>query len=697
MSARSLNSLNSLTSISLLSLVALVGCGADPAPPPNVVTPVSSAPTASATTSASTVTNPPPAKVGWDRLERAAFNRAAVRANLPLYWTVDADKDGAIDPNEVASLLFYPTSTVWAKDGAFTPEFETAYARVLEIDRDPLAGATGSVDEIKRRRLVIEDLDQGRPTLVRTDLHAGSESDRNFVHKMLAVASVIDELYAHALGVDVMASQVPKDDVASQSLLRRNWGPKCDGPKTEKEKLCSAIPGAPQPLVDVYPKSLQGDGTSSKFCETIEKDPTAKKLIDPFVVVREEKGKLIPVSLEVAYPELMQKASKALADAADAVVDKDEAPLKAYLKAASKSFATNKWLGADEAWAKMSATNSKWYVRVAPDETYWEPCSHKAGFHVTFAKINRDSIAWQDKLSPHRQEMETTLAKLIGKDYKARKVDFHLPDFIDIVINAGDDRDSFGATIGQSLPNWGPVADGRGRTVAMSNLYTDPDSMSAHREMASSLLSTESLTAYVDDPTPGLIGTILHEATHNLGPAHEYKVKGQIDEQVFGGDLAAMLEELKAQTGGLYFIEVLRKKGIFTDQLARQTYADSLVWTFGHVAQGMTSASGQRKPYSQLAAIQLGFLLEEKAIEWDAKAKAANGKDDGAFVFHYEKLAASIEKLMQIVGKIKATGDKAGAEALAKKYVEGDAVPQKVVTERVLRSPKASFVYAIDY
>ena len=48
---------------------------------------------------------------------------------------------------------------------------------------------------------------------------------------------------------------------------------------------------------------------------------------------------------------------------------------------------------ADEAWAKMTVDNSKWYVRVAPDETYWEPCAQKAGFHLTFARINQGSQA----------------------------------------------------------------------------------------------------------------------------------------------------------------------------------------------------------------------------------------------------------------------------------------------------------------
>ncbi len=75
---------------------------------------------------------------------------------------------------------------------------------------------------------------------------------------------------------------------------------------------------------------------------------------------------------------------------------------------------------------------------------------------------------------------------------------------------------------------------------------------------------------------------------------------------------------------------------------------------------------------------------------------AANGKDKGAFVIDYPKLPASVEKMMQAIGRIKATNDKAAAEALAAKYVDGTVVPQNVITKRELRFPKASFVYAID-
>ena len=242
------------------------------------------------------------------------------------------------------------------------------------------------------------------------------------------------------------------------------------------------------------------------------------------------------------------------------------------------------------------------------------------------------------------------------------------------------------------------MKESRARTVAMSNLFNDPDSLARRRANAESLVTKESMGSYAKDTTPGLLSTILHEATHNLGPTHEYVFKGKKDDEAFGGGLSSMLEELKAQTGALFFIGFLKDKGIITPELAQQTYMDSLTWTFGHISQGMWAdeAKTKRKAYSQLAAIQLGFLLDEGAITFDKTGHAANGTDLGAFTIHFDKLPAAISKLMATVGRIKATNDKDGALALAQKYVEGEVVPHQAIVERYNRSPLPSLVYALD-
>ncbi len=637
---------------------------------------------------------PPPAPRGERRygtLKRPDFNRLAVRQNLPLYWRADDDGDGSVDPAEVAGLMFYPSPGEWVKDGAFTPAFEAAYDRLTQAASSRPSDPES--EETRRRFFVTKDLDQGRATLVESDLTGLSVQDKRFVAHMLKVADLVDDLYELQNGAAAMATRVAADP-ESRSLFRRNRGPKCVAPATEKQPECSAIPGAPKPVFGVYPAELQ---QQDKFCKQLETHKDAKALLDPFTVVRSEAGGLTAVPYTEAYATEMRAISDELHAAANAIRDPAENPLAFYLRDAARSFLSNDWKPADEAWAQMNVDNSKWYVRIAPDEVYWEPCAAKAGFHLSFARINQSSRTWQQKLVPIQQEMELRIAKAAGAPYRARKVTFHLPDFIDLVVNAGDDRDALGATIGQSLPNWGPVAnEGRGRTVAMVNLYTDPDSLAARRGQAESMLDRSSMGSYVGTTEPGLLNTILHEATHNLGPAHEYAVGGKKAPDVFGGPLASVMEELKAQTGGLYLIELLREKGIISDDMARQTYTDAIVWALGHVSQGMYTATGERKAYSNLAAMQIGFLLDAKALTWDVNAPAANGSDKGALIVHLDKLPGAIADMTRVVAGIKARGDRKAAEDMSKKYVDDSAVvPHDVIQERFQRFPKSSFVYAV--
>src|SRR5512145_1825824 len=180
----------------------------------------------------------------YARVERLAFNRAAVRLNLPVYWIADGNGNKRVDPDEIATLLFYPTATRWVKDGRFTADFERAYGQIAAWAAEPPLPTGLQPDEASRRRLVIADLDQGRPTLVRTDMRGASARDRTLAEHMLRVAALIDALYSRQIGAAELASRVPADDPSSQSLFRRNWGPRCAAPATESNSACTAIPGS---------------------------------------------------------------------------------------------------------------------------------------------------------------------------------------------------------------------------------------------------------------------------------------------------------------------------------------------------------------------------------------------------------------------------------------------------------------------
>lgn len=668
-----------------------VGCGsAEKKPDPAVAAPPPAA---------------PPPKL--DKIPRIDFNRRAAELALPVFWRTDANNDGALDPAELAVLWGVATSprAEWVDaKGAFTKTMLDAYARVVT----PTDFSSLAPEEQKRRQLVLEELAQGRPTLVETDLARGSAEDKAIVDNVLAAARVVEQIYAKQNGIDVLAAQIPDGDTASKMMFYRNQGPGCEAPKTEKNLDCSALASRPKKISGIYPAILQ-NGTDTKFCEVLEKRKDADKLMHQFHVVRVKEGgksegnaatdDLEAVPYHVAYKAEMEQVSGKLKTAADAIQDPKEAAFKAYLLAASQAFLDNKWEPADEAWAKMNAENSKWYLRIGPDETYFEPCSRKAGFHVSFARINLDSLEWQKKLEPVKADMEKALAALAGPPYKAREVNFHLPDFIDMVINAGDSRNAHGATIGQSLPNWGPVAnEGRGRTVAMTNLYIDKDSEQAWKEQVSSLFCSATMGKINFDPKLGVMSTVLHEAAHNLGPAHEYKVKGKTDDQIFGGATASTFEELKAQTMALWYADWLAGKGVIEKSAADVAHLRDVTWAFGHIAQGMYTAEKKPKAYSQLASIQMGSLHKAGVLVWNADATAANGTDKGCFEVDLGKWGSAVDALAKTVTGIKGKGDKAGAEKLKKDFVDAPgawADLRGTIETRWLRAPKASFVYAI--
>ena len=648
-------------------------------------TPARPLPTAPAQ-AAAPASRPPP--------DRRALNRAALELGLPLHWAADANGNGEVDPEELDVVWgLGPARDRWVANGALTPAFAEAWARVSQRAASP---SRPSGPDAPRQEALAREASQSQYVVVASDLRGSSNEDRALVDHLVDAAAVIERLYARQHGTLGMPARIPPDDGLSRLVFYVNQGPWCSAPATEKDPACTALDPRPPRLYGLYPDDLQ----AKPFCADLQKAPNAKALTDPFtVVVRDAKGALTAVPFHVQWKEDMAGVASHLRAAAAAVKSPEEKPLATYLSAAAKAFLDGSWFEADEAWARMNAENSRWYVRVGPDEVYHEPCNLKAGFHLTLASIDRTSLAWQKRLEPVKAEMERAIAAMAGKPYQARKVTFHLPDFIEIVLNAGDDRSPRGATIGQSLPNFGPVANGgRGRTVAMTNLYQDPESREVSRQRAEAVFCPDVMDDYSDERDPVVMGTVLHEAAHNLGPSHQYAVKGKTAEQIFGGPMASMLEELKAQTSALWLTDWLLARGVVDQPLARKAHVSDLAWTFGQIAQGMYDSEGKMKTYPALAAIQVGALLQAGVMAWRADRTAANGKDPGCISIDMERLPAAVEALERRVLGVKARGDVAEAGKLKADYVDAagpfEAI-RRIIAERYNRWPVATFMYSV--
>ena len=645
---------------------------------------------------ASAAAGDPRAAATFNRVGRSAFNRRAVELNQPLFWRGDTNGNGALDPEElVVTWTYTPLDRAELVNGEneFTPRFRAIYERMLRLDdTDPLGPA-----EKKRRDAVRVELSQRRPSLIESDFSTATDAEKVLVTHLLDAAVAIERLYARQQGTAGLQAKIPPDDAASAAMFFRNQGPFCKAARMEKDPECRAVPDSIRPVFGIYPGEIQKD---KSFCALLKKQKNAARLTDHFgIVVRgDAQNAFLPMKYSEAYRDDMETVAREL-EAAASQLEPDEAALKTYLNAAAKAFRDDDWEQADEAWVATSNGHSKYYVRVAPDEVVFEPCAWKAGFALTLGRINEASLEWRRRIEPIKQQLEDEFARLAGKPYRPRQVRFSLPDFVDLVLTAGDTRPAFGANAGQSLPNWGPVAERGGRTMVVSNLRGDPDGRKAWMERMASLLCRGTMGSVSTDPRFDIIGTVLHEAAHNLGPTREYKIRGRVDQAVFGGPLALMLEELKADTAAFYFPSELVRRTLITQRDAELAQTWAVGWAFATVAQGMFDAEGRPNTYGHLSSIELGSLQRAGALEWKDAEIAGNAADRGCFELHWDKWSAAVADLTTRVLRIKSRGDRLGAERLKKEWVDDDndwKRLRQVIAERWLRVPSGTFVYSVS-
>src|SRR4029079_8573756 len=105
---------------------------------------------------------------------------------------------------------------------------------------------------------------------------------------------------------------------------------------------------------------------------------------------------------------------------------------------------------------------------------------------------------------------------------------------------------------------------------------------------------------------------------------------------------------------------------------AMQSHYRDIAWAFGHISLGLYDSDNKPRTYSQLAAIQVGWLLKAGAVQWKAEESAANGTDKGCIAVDAAKLKPSIVELEKRVLGIRARGDKDDAAKLRTEFCDAD-------------------------
>ncbi|MBU0506796.1 MAG: hypothetical protein ABII18_03100 [bacterium] len=604
---------------------------------------------------------------GLPALSREDFNRLAKEIGddvAPFRWISDDKNPGIVDPDE----LLFPRQMDHHKyimqrpPYTFTLDFHDAYVELVNL---------------KRREVVRASLDEAIPVTFQTDLRHLSAPKKAMVRELVVTKQMIETLYRKQNGSYKYVEQVAaarETDPESYALFMRNEGPWCEAPATAANPFCHALFGFPKQVVGVYPSDID---VTDEFCASLTQEQN-----DPMTLLAyNAEGDLVgtPYHEQEYYAHDMIAVARSLERAAGHLNGiPEEKAMVDYLLAAANAFRTGDWENADEKWVAMNRYGGDFALRVAPDEQYWDPCGRTAGFEFWFAVIDKEAEAMVDKfqLAERFAAMEEDLASLTPL-YEPKQIAFDLPDFSRTAMIAGDAHFPRSVMLGQMLPNsmnHGP------RMNIFTGHYLDQYSMEMRGQIAQEFMAEENLLFLSMDPEyAGKVSTLVtmfHELTHSLGPnpyRHTFVVNTdgsqKLDDegepielfQALGPRNAVALEEIKGQTGSLYWTGWFLEKGLIDETLAKELYTECIRYILKKLGKGIVNPATDRPGfYEQLCAVQLKAFMDAGAVTFE----------DGKFHIHYDnlsqedKLYQTSRELMAKVLDIALRGDKEGAEAL---------------------------------
>ena len=177
---------------------------------------------------------------------------------------------------------------------------------------------------------------------------------------------------------------------------------------------------------------------------------------------------------------------------------------------------------------------------------------------------------------PYNNEYEQKISKDQEKESKQTMVD------VDLIMLAGDSGTyRSGITIAENLPNDDKLSltIGGGRRNVYHRQIRFVTNLDKQKELLDEILDKDQHKFYEKEADHWF--TIGHENTHSLGPS---KPNDKL------GKYSHIIEENKADMGGLSFLDILTKEGYYTDEQKKQIIVTAVVDTFLKVKPNLSQA-----------------------------------------------------------------------------------------------------------
>lgn len=620
----------------------------------------------------------------YNRLMQSQFKGDSVE------W-VDANGDKQMQAAELQGKqdVVAKYVTVTGDEKRLSEFFRVRYASVLELFRQELVEKELKLTQMRQ---VIVDLDDW----LQKNTTASAEQRQHYrsgVEELLKGGAWMERQYQIQVGHVPGDARFQPSTETDRLLVERYRHGFCMGNPTD---LCTASPTFPPRESGVF-----YNGVTCEDASAMRKDGDDKGGLlsgeNPFTVnVRAIDGSIMMVPYSVAFYREQSEAARHFERAAEYFkkIPRERAFASHLIELAKalRSPDPFPYVASDETWLAHGDSDSIFLFRAGADETgsdgVGDSCGIKARAHFRIGLINTGVLQLVDRYRNYLQSWEEKLARLVANPaaYSAHPVALKMPQFYDVVYEAGDDIGGpNGTPIGQTLPNWcgpnGMEEPCRRRIMIYVNKTEQAYSEDVMRQYVMPLFSSVHAKDFVTGDV-ALESVVLHEMGHNFGPGPGMERPGTGKPyEAHLGKWGSAFEELKAQTCSLYFAGELfketrqkfRKGEIDKNALDaaemryRQHITYDLAWAVRMVLRGTRNSPTEVKggSYSKLAAIQVGYLTEAGALSYDAKNKCWKINFEGDVFFKV------VERLMEKVVQLYAYGSFDEVDKFASYFMAG--------------------------
>jgi hypothetical protein len=392
----------------------------------------------------------------------------------------------------------------------------------------------------------------------------------------------------------------------------------------------------------LYPAGL----TRAQIDQYVETHPEDKAAIyDPYTVVEWRGDRLVGVPYHEAYKEFLEPLVQSLREAAAL---SDDTAFARFLSLRADALLTDDYYASDIAWLELD--NPRLDVIFAPYETYLDDLlGVKASYGAAILIRNEEESHKLAVFQQYIPQIQDALP-LAPEDRPSKEGHAALMEVMDSPYRAGDLRHGYQA-VADSLPNDPRIHLEKGSKNIFFKNFMDARVEFVILPLARLLMRPEQAAKASGEGY--LVGTLLHEIAHGLGPAFARQGGKQVDIREAIGGAYSGLEEAKADAVGMFGVKWLVDRGALPKERLEEYYASHVAGLFRTLRFGTGEAHGRAEM------MEWNYLLENQALTQDA---------DGRYAIDYERMSGAIAALAKELLDIEATGSRVRAEAWFERY-----------------------------